>query len=117
MSAEDPRRLQSLMQAAAPDVELGFKPMFGGIMAYAGGQPFASLSNVGLALKFTGDERDEALAFEGTKPLRYKPESAASKTYVVLPPAIVNDPERLHDWIVRSAGGLKPKVAGRKPKS
>ncbi|MFC0502382.1 hypothetical protein [Asaia krungthepensis] len=39
-------------ELAAPD--LSFRPMFGGIMGYAGGRVFASLSNIGLALKMNG---------------------------------------------------------------
>jgi TfoX/Sxy family transcriptional regulator of competence genes len=51
----DSNGLQAIMEAASPpDLELGFRSMFGGIMGYAAGQAFASLSNVGLALKMTG---------------------------------------------------------------
>ncbi len=114
MSADDPKQLQSLMQAAAPNLELSFRPMFGGIMAYVGGQAFGSLSNVGLALKFAGVGRDEALAVEGAMPLRYEPDAPASKSYVLLPATIVDDAARLRGWMVRSATALKPKAATRK---
>ncbi len=112
MTAEttaDPADLQARMLAAAPDIELSFRKMFGGIMGYAAGRPFASLSNVGLALKFTSAERDKALALPGAKPLRYEPDAPVSKTYVVLPPEVVDDGAALHDWIVASANLLTAK--------
>lgn len=113
MTATVPADLQARMLAAAPDIELSFRKMFGGIMGYAAEVPFASLSNVGLALKFTASERDKALALPGAKPLQYEPDSPPSKSYVVLPPEIVADGAQLHDWIVASANALKPKPKGR----
>lgn len=108
-----PADLQARMLAAAPDIELSFRRMFGGIMGYVAEVPFASLSNVGLALKFTPAEREKALALPGAKPLQYEPDAPPSKSYVVLPAAVVADGASLHDWIVASANGLKPKPAGR----
>ncbi len=110
----DPADLQARMLAAAPDIELSFRKMFGGIMGYAAEVPFASLSDVGLALKFTVTaERDKALALPGAKPLQYEPDAPVSKTYVVLPPEVVADGAALHDWIVASANNLRPKPKGR----
>ena len=101
------------MLAAAPDIELSFRKMFGGIMGYAAEVVFASLSDVGLALKFTPAERDRALAMPGAKPLQYEPDAPVSKSYVVLPPDVVDDSAALHEWIVASVNALKPKPAGR----
>ena len=109
MTESVPADLQLQMVAAAPDIELSFRKMFGGIMGYAAEVPFASLSNVGLALKFTPADREKALALPGAKPLQYEPDAPPSKTYVVLPPEVVADSAQLHDWIVASANGLKPK--------
>jgi hypothetical protein len=40
----DPKHLQAVMQQAAPpDLDLSFRPMFGGILAYLDGKAFASL--------------------------------------------------------------------------
>ena len=109
----DPADLQARMLAAAPDIELSFRPMFGGIMGYVAEVVFASLSDVGLALKFHGAEHEKALALPGAKPLQYEPGAPVSKTYVVLPPEVVADSAQLHDWIVASANGLKSKPKGR----
>lgn len=109
----DPADFQARMLAAAPDIDLSFRKMFGGIMGYAAGIVFASLSNVGLAFKFTPAERDRALALPGAKPLQYEPDAPLSKTYVVLPLTVIEDGAALHDWIVASANGLEPKLAKR----
>ena len=74
----DPKQLQAVMQRAAPHILLAFRPMFGGIMGYADGKPFASLSNVGLALRLSGAEYAELLAQEGATALRYEPDQPAN---------------------------------------
>ena len=111
----DPKKLQAVMEAASPpDLELAFRPMFGGIFGYAAGQAFASLSNVGLALKMTGPDHVALSEVPGVKPLRYEPDDPPSKSYLLLPDAILSDPDSLRSWMVRSAAGLKP--ATRKPR-
>jgi len=102
---QDPKALQSIMQQAAPDLELAFKPMFGGILAYVAGKPCASLSDVGLALKLAGPAQEELLAMAGAERLRYAPDQPASKTYIVVPPALLADPGQLRAWIGRSIEG------------
>jgi TfoX/Sxy family transcriptional regulator of competence genes len=111
----DPKVLQAVMEAASPpDLELGFRPMFGGIMAYAAAQAFASLSNVGLALKMTGADYVALSEVPDVKPLRYEPDDPPSKSYLLLPDAMLSDPDSLRSWIARSAAGLKPTT--RKPR-
>lgn len=103
----DPHALKILLSAAAPpDMELQYRSMFGGIMAYANGKPLASLSNVGLALKAPPALMAEFLSWPGAEPLRYEPDAPASKSYVVAPPAVLADREMLRGWIVRAAEGL-----------
>jgi len=114
--AQDLKTLQEILaRAAPPDLELAFRPMFGGIMGYADGKPFASLSNVGLALKLAGADRDALLATPGAKPLRYAPDQPPSKSYVVAPEAMVSEPGQLRPWIVRSVAGLVPRRARANP--
>jgi TfoX/Sxy family transcriptional regulator of competence genes len=110
--AHGPKALQAICVAAAPpDLELAFKPMFGGIMAYADGKVLASLSDVGLALKLAGADREALLAIPGSKPLRYAPDQPPSKTYVVVPDAMLGDAAGLRAWISRCFAGLTPKSA------
>jgi len=111
----DPKALQILFTAAAPpDLELLFKPMFGGIMAYAYGKPLASFSNVGLGLKAPPPLMAEFLAVPGAAPLRYEPDAPASKSYVVVPPAVLADREALRGWIVKAVAGLTAAPAKKK---
>ena len=103
------------MEAASPpDLELGFRPMFGGVFGYVGGQAFASLSNVGLALKMTGADHAALSEVPGVKPLRYEPGDPPSKSYLLLPDAVLSDRDSLRSWMARSAAGLKP--ATKKPR-
>lgn len=105
--AHDPKALQAVFaDAAPPDLELMFKPMFGGILAYAHGKPLASLSDMGLALKTAGALNAELLAVPGAAPLRYAPDAPPSKTYVVVPDAMLADREALRGWIVKAVAGL-----------
>ena len=105
--AHDPKRLRDIMaDAAPPELELAFRPMFGGIMAYADGKPFASLSDAGLALKAKGPLMAAFLAEEGARPLRYRPEDRPSKSYVLVPEAMLDDRDALQGWIARAAASL-----------
>ena len=115
--AHNPKTLQSTLERAAPpDLELAFRPMFGGIMGYAAGKVFASLSDVGLALKLSGEDRAALLAVEGAKPLQYEPGQPPSKSYVVVPEAMLSEQGELRTWIVRStAGSAAPRARPRKP--
>ena len=111
----DPKVLRATCEdAAPPDLELDFRPMFGGIMGYAAGRVFASLSDVGLALKLSGANREALLAIDGAKPLRYAPDQPPSKSYVVVPEAMLSDPAGLRTWMARSVSGLAPPTARRK---
>lgn len=87
--------------------------MFGGLFAYADGKPFASLSDVGLALKFTGSERDALLALPGAAPLRYAPDQPASKSYVT-PQTMLSEPDELRSWVIRSVSSLPAKRARKR---
>src|SRR4051812_43987434 len=103
----DPKRLREIMaEAAPPELELAFRPMFGGIMAYAEGKPFAILFKTGMALKAKGPLFAELAAVEGAAPLRYKPGAPPSKSYVTVPEAMLGDREMLRDWIARAAASL-----------
>lgn len=113
--AHDPKLLQSVLAAAAPpDLDLTFRPMFGGLFAYADGKPFASLSDVGLALKVVGGERDALLALPGAAPLRYEPDQPPSKSYVVVPEAMLEVPDELRPWVIRCVAALPEKRARKR---
>lgn len=113
--AHDPKTLQAILShAAPPDLELLFRPMFGGIIAYAHGKPLASLSDVGLALKAPPALMAEFLATPGAQPLRYEPDAPPSKSYVLAPEALLADRDALRAWIVKAVAGLAAKPAKAK---
>ena len=106
----DAKQLQAVFaEAAPPDLELTFRAMFGGVLAYAAGLPLGSLSDVGLALKLVPAEQEALLAIPGAKRLRYEADQPESKTYVCVPEAMLDDKAALREWIGRAAAGLKPK--------
>ncbi|UAK25599.1 TfoX/Sxy family protein [Sphingomonas nostoxanthinifaciens] len=108
--AHDPKLLQAILTEAVPsELDVAFRPMFGGIMAYADGKPFASLSDVGLGLKLAGSERDAMLALPGAAPLRYGPDQPPSKSYVLVPEAMLTDADQLNPWVIRCVSGLPAK--------
>jgi TfoX/Sxy family transcriptional regulator of competence genes len=100
--------------ACPPHIETRFKPMFGGIMAYAFDKPCCSLSDVGLALKLAGADHEALLATAGAERLRYAADQPLSKTYVVVPEAMLDDPKELGAWIERAAEGAKSKTSKRR---
>src|SRR6266481_2609276 len=97
----EPKTLQARLTSAAPDLDLTFRSMFGGIMAYADGKPFAVLCDVGLALKLSGSDYTDLLAVPGAKPLQYTPDMPPSKSYVVVPDALLADHAAFRLWIIR----------------
>jgi TfoX/Sxy family transcriptional regulator of competence genes len=111
-----PAKLQTHVEAAAPpDIELRFKPMFGGIGVYADGRMCISLSDVGLALKLGEADRAELLKLEGAKPLQYEPSAPPSKSYVVVPASMLTDHAELGRWIAVSAAFARAEPA-KKPR-
>lgn len=84
------------------DAELTFRAMFGGITGYYQGRNFASLSNIGLALKLPADAQDELLQIEGAKRLQYEPDAPVSKQSIVVPDTMLTETDKLAEWVKRS---------------
>lgn len=100
----DPGTLRALFERVQPEgYEITYRAMFGGFMAYADGRPLASLSNVGIGLKCSPEDRDELLMEHEAGMLQYEPDAPMSKSYVALPDAILADEAALADWIARAA--------------
>lgn len=99
------------MERACPEppesIDLTFRPMFGGMGVYAHGRIFATLSDVGLALKLPAEHQDEILAQPEAKRLQYEPSMPPSREYIVIPPAIVADASQLEVWMDRSIEYVK----------
>ena len=100
----DPRVLQAKMEAAMPaHVDWRFRPMFGGIGVYADDKMCVSLSDIGLAVKLAPAEQEALLKFKGAKRLQYEPSMPPSKTYIVVPDAMLQDRKTLGRWLSLSA--------------
>ena len=95
-------RLRDAVEVAAPDAMLRTRKMFGGVGAYAGERMFASLSGHGLALKLPDDAQVELLRHEGARRLQYDFGAPPSKTYVLVPADLRDDPDALAPWVRRS---------------
>ena len=95
-------RISQAAEAHALDGGLTFKPMFGGVCACVGGRVFASLSDIGMALKLPPEAQAALLAEPGAKRLQYEPDAPPSKQYVVVPLPMQADPAALAPWLARS---------------
>ncbi len=114
----DPRALQKAMQAALPaHVDWRFKPMFGGIGVYADDRMCVSLSDVGLAVKLGPAEQEALLKLKGARRLQYEPSMPPSKTYIVVPDAMLSDAKALGHWLAVSAAGAARAPAKKRRKS
>ena len=105
--------LSLVRETAPPDLELAHRHMFGGVMFYARGLPFALIWRDGLALKLAGADRDAFLNIPGATPWAFAPDKPASKSYIVAPETLLGDREALRGWIARAAANAKPSVKRR----
>ena len=113
-------KLRKALEAAMPylptEVDLAFKHMFGGITAYAHGRNFASLSNIGLALKLPNSVHADLLRLDGAKYLQYDPGQPVSKQSIVLPHTVITDPRALEQWLKISIDYVSTLPLPKKPK-
>lgn len=84
------------------DAEIRHKAMFGGACSYANDRIFSSLSNVGIGLKLSPEDRDALLLIEGAKPVQYDPDMPPSKTYFVVPESVRQSPSEFASWVEKS---------------
>lgn len=96
------------------NIDWRFRPMFGGIGAYANDKMCVSLSDIGLAVKLEGEEHAALLKLKGARALQYEPSMPPSKTYVVVPDAMLKDRKTLGHWLSISARQAASRV--KKPR-
>ncbi len=111
-----------LFHAALPhDPRVETMKLFGGIAAKVNGHIFAGLFGRSTMLWLPEAERAEALALEGAEPFDPMGNGHARSDKIMLPEAMMDEPEELRAWIGRAfkaAAALpekKAKVAKRKP--
>ncbi len=101
MQKEILTRYQHLIEDACPypppEIELGFRRMFGGLGIYVRGRICAIVTNEGLALKLDDYGQDELREdAPDARNLSWTPK------YLIAPPYVVDDPALLGDWLQRS---------------
>jgi TfoX/Sxy family transcriptional regulator of competence genes len=90
-------RLESVFPVPPPEVDLTFRQFFGGMGGYVRERIFFALTDEGAALKFS---RDTQVAL-----LQDAPDArhlSWTRLYLIVPPAVWDDDDRLTDWIQRS---------------
>jgi TfoX/Sxy family transcriptional regulator of competence genes len=116
MSRATLETLQEQLRAAVaviePRLEVVFRPMFGGACGYVKGRVFASVSDVGLALKLPATVQEDFLR-EGAKRLQYQPDMPPSKHYLVVPARFREDAEALAEWARHSIDHVLAQPAPR----
>lgn len=100
-----------------PIVGVERRKMFGYPCAFVNGQMFAGLHQERMVLRLPVDKRGEFLKLEGAEIFEPMP-GRVMKEYVVVPQALLDEPDRLTEWLIASfhfAQSLEPK-APRKPR-
>jgi TfoX/Sxy family transcriptional regulator of competence genes len=109
-----------LFLAALPkDRRIETIQMFGGIAARVNGNVFAGLFGRSTMVWLDDAARAEALALEGAEPFDPMGDGRMRSDKVMLPEAIMDEPDELRRWIARAFEGaarLPPKAAGAKSK-
>jgi TfoX/Sxy family transcriptional regulator of competence genes len=110
-----PDENRPLFEAALPrDPRVQTRLMFGGIAASVNGNIFAGLFGRSTMLLLPEPLRAKALALEGAGPFDPMGDGRLRSEKVMLPEAMMDEPDELRAWIARAFEGaitLPPKVA------
>lgn len=105
MNASYSKHLQDILKKSYPDLEkeyeITFKKSFGAVAGYVDSNIFCSCGKFGFALKLPSKKIQESLE-EGGEPLQYFPKGHVKKEYVVLPKTIMQNKNRLKEFIAAS---------------
>jgi TfoX/Sxy family transcriptional regulator of competence genes len=92
-----------LFHAALPhDPRVETMKLFGGIAAKVNGHIFAGLFGRSVMLWLPEGERAEALALEGAEPFDPMGDGRARSDKIMLPEAMMDEPQELRAWIARA---------------
>ncbi len=103
-------------QIPAIQPDLHYKDMFGGVMIYTLGKPFAVFIDDYIALKLPDEQRAEILKEAAANDPGYDPATPVSQTYVKLPPSIVSADEKVTYWIEDSLRYVQTMMPAKKKK-
>ena len=97
-----PPELAQALDAALPDdPRIERRPMFGFPCAFTGGRLFAGLHQADILVRLDEADREKLLAEPGARvfePMKGRP----MREYVLVPPALHDDPRALRGWIARA---------------
>jgi hypothetical protein len=102
-------------EALPVDPRIETVKMFGGVAAKVNGNIFAGLFGRSTMIWLPEAERAEALALEGAEPFDPMGNGQRRSDKVMLPEAMMEEPEELRLWLARSfraAAGLPAKTKG-----
>ncbi|MFT3764138.1 MAG: TfoX/Sxy family protein [Minicystis sp.] len=110
-----PAEHHPLFRAALPDdPRVETRQMFGGVAASVNGHIFAGLFGRSTMVWLDEANRARALALEGAAPFDPMGDGRARSDKVMLPEALMDDPEELRAWVARAfadTSKLPPKPA------
>src|SRR5689334_5356551 len=109
------------VEALPRDPRVQTMKMFGGVAASVNGHIFAGLFGRSTMLSLPEPARAEALALEGAGPFDPMGDGRVRSEKVMLPEAMMDEPEELRRWIARAfeAAALlppKPPKSAKRPK-
>ena len=93
------KKIDTLELPTSDELILEFKHFFSGAALYANGKICASLTPAGFGLKVPGDVRKRLIDVGEGGELHYFVKAPVKKMYVVLPQAVVDDPQRLRSLL------------------
>ena len=108
------------LEALPKDSRVETMKMFGGVVAKVNGHIFAGLFGRSVMLPLDGADRERALALEGAGPFDPMRDGRMRSDKVMLPEALMEEPDELRDWIARAfaaAAKRPPKTKGGAAKS
>lgn len=100
-----------------PDIrpDLVYKGMFGGVLVYTMGKPFAIFWDDRLGLKLPENEQ-AAIREEGANDAGYDSTTPGGKQYITLPPSILSDEKKITYWIEDSIRYVQTLMPAKKKK-
>ncbi len=109
---KSPEELATTFESVMPGPPAVMRKMFGFPAGFIHRNIFMGLHQENMILRLSEESRTELLAIEGAKLFQPMP-GQPMREYVVVPMSIVQDRERLSQWISKAlehATSLKPKV-------
>lgn len=106
MTEFDPQALKERLESLRGELpfEITTRQMMGGFVGYADGRVFVSISRGGgFGVKLLPDDQQRLLERPGARRMQHAADQPASKTYISLSAADLEDDDVLLEWVTRAA--------------